>query len=175
MTTRRGGRGCCGGRGSGRSPMSSRRCRRFVIGEGPQPLLQRHREFEASEVRTEAAMDPEPERDVAVLRPVDPELVRGVECLRVLVGGAERERCLLAGVDRAPGDLGVRDHLATHRDGAQYRGISSVAVFQSRSSSSAATIRARCAGRCARAPNRWHSRSRGRRGRPQRRCAGSCR
>ena len=51
------------------------------VGEAAEELLDGHPQLQSGEVRAEAAVDAEPERGVAVLQPVDHDLVGAVEQL----------------------------------------------------------------------------------------------
>ena len=62
-------------------------------------------------------MDPDSEREVSVLLPVDDDGVGLLEGFRVAVGRREVEQHAVADAHRAPGEIDLGADLACHRDG----------------------------------------------------------
>src|SRR5262249_6367374 len=77
-------------------------------GHGGEELLQRDDELPAAEVGAEAAVDARAEREMAVGFPVDLDLVRALETVRVTVPGAEHQEAPVTGLELPPADLRVR-------------------------------------------------------------------
>src|SRR5947209_4628241 len=71
-----------------------------------QPFLQSDLHLHPRQVGTDAAMDPKAEGGVAVLAPIDHNLVSIRKHLRVAVGGREGQQHHVARFDRAAGDRG---------------------------------------------------------------------
>src|SRR5438034_4876812 len=87
-----------------------------VLGDAAVPLLDRDLELEPREVRPEAPVRAGGERDVAVARAVDVELVRTRELHRISVGRRDGQEHAVTGLHRAARELDVARHDAIRRD-----------------------------------------------------------